>query len=40
MAVFSGLSDKLNHIFAKMTKRGKLDDIDEFNTEEFVDGIL
>ena len=26
MAVFSGLSEKLNHIFAKMTKRGKLDE--------------
>ena len=28
MAVFSGLSDKLNHIFAKMTKRGKLDEFE------------
>ncbi len=26
MAVFAGLSEKLNHIFAKMTKRGKLDE--------------
>jgi len=26
MAVFSGLSEKLNHIFAKMTKRGRLDE--------------
>ncbi len=26
MAVFSGLSEKLNHIFAKMTKKGKLDE--------------
>lgn len=28
MAVFSGLSEKLNHIFAKMTKRGKLDELE------------
>ncbi len=28
MAVFSGLSEKLNHIFAKMTKKGKLDEYD------------
>ena len=28
MAVFSGLSEKLNHIFAKMTKRGKLDEFE------------
>ena len=26
MALFSGLSEKLNHIFAKMTKKGKLDE--------------
>ena len=28
MAVFSGLSEKLNHIFAKMTKRGRLDEFE------------
>lgn len=28
MAIFSGLSEKLNHVFAKMTKRGKLDEYD------------
>ena len=28
MAVFAGLSEKLNHIFSKMTKRGKLDEFE------------
>lgn len=28
MAVFSGLSEKLNHIFSKMTKRGKLTELE------------
>lgn len=28
MAIFSGLSDKLNNIFGKLTKRGKLTESD------------
>ena len=28
MAVFAGLSEKLNHIFSKMTKRGKLTELE------------
>ncbi|MEG1806310.1 MAG: signal recognition particle receptor subunit alpha, partial [Clostridia bacterium] len=28
MAVFEGLSEKLNHIFSKMTKRGKLTELE------------
>ena len=28
MAVFAGLSEKLNHIFSKMTKKGKLTELE------------
>ena len=28
MAVFQGLSEKLNHIFSKLTKRGKLTELE------------
>ena len=28
MALFSGLSEKLNHIFSKLTKRGKLTELE------------
>ena len=28
MAIFQGLSEKLNHIFSKMTKRGKLTELE------------
>ena len=28
MALFGGLSDRLNHIFSKLTKRGKLTELE------------
>ena len=28
MALFAGLSEKLNHIFSKITKRGKLTELE------------
>ena len=28
MAVFASLSERLNHIFSKLTKRGKLTELD------------
>ena len=28
MAVFSNLSEKLNHVFSKLTKRGKLTELE------------
>ena len=39
MALFSGLSEKLNHIFSKLTKHGRLTEL-EIKTAELGAGFL
>ena len=36
MALFSGLSEKLNHIFSKLTKHGKLTELEINNCENLT----